>query len=115
MGHYKEADKAFDSVLDELPSAQYNLAVVRLEEHKYASAIELFTGLESAGWTQSADLHFFRAEAYYFINDKDAACKDYLRSMQLGDTEAEDVYDSYCLKSKKKKIRKKREVQRIAL
>jgi len=115
MGHFREADKAFGAVLEELPSAKYNLAVVRLEEEKYESAIELFNELEYSGWDESEDLFFFRAEAYYFINDKEEACKDYLIAKNLGDSEADDIYDSYCLKSKKKSTRKKREVQRIAL
>ncbi|NND94753.1 MAG: tetratricopeptide repeat protein [Flavobacteriales bacterium] len=115
MGHFKDAEKAFGSVIEKIPTAKYNLAVVRLEEEKYESAIELFTDLETSGWTTYADLYFFRAEAYFYTNDKDNACKDYLKSKMLGDEEANDIYDSYCLKSKKKNARKKREVQRIAL
>ena len=115
LGHFKDADKAFHSVLEDIPSAKYNLAVVRLEEEKFESAIELFSELESSGWNTSADLYFFRAEAYFYTHEKGEACKDYLSSKELGDIEAEDIYDSYCLKSKKKNTRKKRDVQRIAL
>lgn len=115
LGYYKEADKAFGQVLDELPSAKYNLAVVKLENELYHSAIELFTELEDAGWEESTDMYFFKAEAYYFTKDKQNACLYYMKSRDLGDEEAGEIYDDYCLKSKKKAARKKREVQRIEL
>lgn len=115
QGQNRDAEKAFSQVLEELPESRYNLAVVKLETEKFQEAIELFTELESSGWDDSADLYFFRAEAHFFIGDKHKACYDYKSAAKLEDEEARDIYDSYCLKNRKKEQRKKRDVQHIDL
>ncbi|NND95443.1 MAG: tetratricopeptide repeat protein [Flavobacteriales bacterium] len=109
QGQYKEAEKAFDQVLDEFPDATYNLAVVKLEAKKYTESLELFDKAEESG-IETADLFFFRAESKFFLGDKHGACLDYKRAGNLNDEEALDIYDQYCMKSKKKVDRKRRDV-----
>lgn len=115
LGHHQEASAAFSLVLNDYPEAKYSLAVVKLEGQEYESAIALFNELEQEGMQKVSDLYFFRAEAYYQIEDKNKACMDYKTAAALGDEEALEIYDQFCLKSKRKAQRKDRDVQRIAL
>jgi tetratricopeptide (TPR) repeat protein len=114
LGQFNESEKAFEQVLEEYPDAKYNLAVVKLEAKQFADALSLFNEAE-AGGIQTADLYFFRAEAHFYSSDKHAACKDYKSAGNLSDEEAKEIYDQYCLKGKKKSIRKKRDVIHIEL
>lgn len=115
MGHHEDAAKAFAAVTDDIPSAKYNLAVVKLEAKEYGTALQLFDELETAQWEAPADMYFFKAEAHFYTGDKREACLAYSTAANMGDEEAQSIYDSYCLKSRKKATRKKRDVMHIDL
>jgi len=99
----------FESVLYDYPSAKYNMAVVELENENYPRAVMLLDEMEADGSDTSMDFFFFRAEANYFLGDKEKACRDYLRASEMGDEEAGTIHSHYCLSNKKKSKAKKRE------
>ena len=121
QGDKKAASNAFSTVMEDMPMAMYNLAVVSLEANAYDAAIELFNRLEGLDHfaqkesMMDGDFFFPRAEANYYSGDKQAACIFYKQAADLGDEEAAGIYDDYCLKSKKKTDRKKREMMKIEL
>jgi len=115
QGDWQQAAEHFTGVMGSLPDAMYNLAVVNLESGNYHDAIDYFTRLSISGWESSADLFFFRAEAFVMKGDKRSACLDYKNASRLGDEEAAEIYDSYCLKSQKKAKRKRRDVVHMDL
>jgi Tfp pilus assembly protein PilF len=121
QGDKRAAANAFSSIMEEMPMAMYNMAVVSLEANAYEVAVELFNKLEAHDFFASmenamdGDFFFMRAEAKYYSSDKQGACLDYKKSADMGDHEAGEIYDEYCLKSKKKSDRKKREMMKIEL
>ncbi|MDA0973053.1 MAG: tetratricopeptide repeat protein [Bacteroidetes bacterium] len=115
QGDARAASREFASVVDDLPNSVYNLAVVSLESDDYDQAIAYFEQLEGMDFKLDKDFYFLKAEALYFEGDKQLACLEYEKAAELGDEEAADIYDNYCLKNKKKPTSKKREAIRIQM
>jgi len=120
-GDKNDASDAFSDVMEKMPMAMYNLAVLSLEANAYEQALEIFNKVEVHDFFVQhqefldSDFFFLRAEAYYYSGEKQSACLDYKHAANLGDLEASDIYDAVCLKSKKKSDRKKREMIKIEL
>jgi tetratricopeptide (TPR) repeat protein len=115
QGDARAASREFASVIDDMPNSVYNLAVVSLESNDYDQAIAYFEQLEGMDFKLDKDFYFLKAEALYFEGDKQLACLEYEKAANLGDEEAADIYDNYCLKNKKKPSSKKREAIRIQM
>lgn len=115
QGDARAASREFASVIDDMPNSVYNLAVVSLESNDYDQAIAYFEQLEGMDFNLDKDFYFLKAEALYFEGDKQLACLEYEKAANLGDEEAANIYDNYCLKNKKKPSSKKREALRIQM
>ncbi len=106
--------KAYD--LDKsLTEALFNIAVLKFQEKNYFIAQRELTDLLDQGMVESAELYFYRAECSYYLNDKQAACKDYNEARKRGDSLASEIYDKYCTKNQDRKQLPERKTESISL
>lgn len=98
-----------------LTVALFNIAVLKFEEKNYFTAQKELTALLENGLVDSPELYFFRAECSYYLNDKQAACKDYDEARKRGDELAGEIYDKYCIKGQERKKLPQRKTQSISL
>jgi tetratricopeptide (TPR) repeat protein len=62
---------------------------------RYEEAIEKFTEVINGG-TELAEAHYFRADSWYNLGDKEKACADYRASAELGDKDSQFIVRNYC-------------------
>jgi tetratricopeptide (TPR) repeat protein len=89
--------KAYD--LDpSLELALFNIAVLKYMKEDYKGALNDFSQLLSSNLKNKDEIYYYRGECFHYTDNKQAACKDYLKAKELGDEEAASIYDKYCLK-----------------
>ncbi len=73
-------------------------AQLTYEEEKYEEALPMF--LEIIENSNDKDIktfsNYYVAECYYALEDESKACAYFYKAMKLGDTDAEEIYESYC-------------------
>lgn len=89
-----------------IPGALMSMAVLLYEAKRYEEAIPKFTEVIANDTTELASAHYYRADCYYNLGDKDKACIDWNKSMRLGDKDAAFIKKNYC-DTDAKKIPKK--------
>jgi len=101
IGNYKRSIEIFETLTNTYPQAKYNIAISYLQNDQPEVAMEMLDDLETV-YKDDSDFFFYRAESKYQRNDKAGACMDYKKSADLGDEEADSIYNKYCLQNKKK-------------
>lgn len=95
-----------------LAGARMSAAVLLFEMARFEEAIVEFGKVIAAEDIDLMEAHYYRAESYYNLDDKENACADYKKSSDLGDKDAQFIYRNYCLtdetKIPKKPVRKPR-------
>lgn len=79
-----------------IPGGLMSLAVVLYEGKLYQEAIEKLTEVIATDSTELATAFYYRADCHYLLGDKEKACGDWRRSMQLGDKDAAFIKRNYC-------------------
>jgi tetratricopeptide (TPR) repeat protein len=100
LGKYSEALQDYQAALDidpTLTAAAYNIAIIYLQDEQYEKAAALLSEVDPTDLPSQSDYQFYLGEALYFSNQKEDACAAYTRAKELGDTEAADIYQRYCL------------------
>lgn len=95
-----------------LAGARMSAGVLLFEMARFEEAIAEFGKVIAAEDIDLMEAHYYRAESYYNLDDKENACVDYKKSSDLGDKDAQFIYRNYCLtdetKIPKKPVRKPR-------
>jgi tetratricopeptide (TPR) repeat protein len=79
-----------------IAGGRMSAAVLLFETERYAEAIERFTEVIDANGEEVKEAHYYRADCYYHLNDKDRACADWRSSGELGDKDAQFIVRNYC-------------------
>lgn len=119
---YQEAEGLLDIekalTLDpEIQGGKMSAAILLFELGEYEQAIERFTELlKTVDADDRAAVHYYRADCYYNLDNKEKACEDFRRSARFGDPDAPIVVSQYCetdAKKIKRIPRKRKEDSRI--
>lgn len=79
----------------DIASGTMSHAVLLHGDERYEEAIEKFSEVIASG-KDLAEAHYFRADSYYNLGDKEKACIDYVESAELGDKESVFIVRNYC-------------------
>jgi tetratricopeptide (TPR) repeat protein len=97
-----------------LAGAAMSAGVLLFETKRYAEAIERFNEVIAEGGSDLKEAHYYRADCYYQLADKDKACTDWRRAGELGDKDAQFIVRNYCStdadKIPKKPVRERKTV-----
>jgi tetratricopeptide (TPR) repeat protein len=111
MGDYKKAKQCFEraaALKPEFHRIQLNIALIYLEQLRYADAEFILQELRLADESLVAEVLYYRGEARYFQKDIEGACEDWTEAAALGDEDAQVNYDRICVKQKENLKKKKR-------
>ncbi len=117
LGKYPDALRDYEAALEmdpTLTTAAYNIAIIHLQAEQYDKAAALLADIDPAALPKVSDYYFYLGEALYFAGDKEAACAEYLRAKDSGDTEAADIHQRYCLNKEERKESLKTRTIRMA-
>lgn len=70
--------------------------ILLFEMERYDEAIARFTEVIATDSADLATAHYYRADCYYALENKDKACEDWRRSGELGDKDAQFIVRNYC-------------------
>ncbi len=97
----------------EIPGGKLSAAILLYELERFPEAIERFTEVIDAG-QDLKEAYYYRADCHYRLDDKEAACADWIQSASEGDRDAIFIVRNYCntdeTKIPKKPVRKRREI-----
>jgi len=98
---YKEAGGLVDieealRLNPNIPGGQMSAAVLLFESERYQEAIARFTIVIDQEDDDLAVAHYYRADCYYHLEDKENACTDWRLSGELGDKDAQFIVRNYC-------------------
>ncbi|MEO8588788.1 MAG: tetratricopeptide repeat protein [Flavobacteriales bacterium] len=98
---YKEAGGLVDieealRLNPNLPGARMSAAVLLFESERYEEAIVRFTEVIAQDDNDLVVAHYYRADCYYHLENKEMACIDWERSAELGDKDAQFIVRNYC-------------------
>ncbi|HOE58174.1 MAG TPA: tetratricopeptide repeat protein [Bacteroidales bacterium] len=102
LKQFKEAYVCFTKVIQIEPKnmyAYYNRGIALSNMNKYKEAIADFDVALHIDSTYSPALNN-RGNAKFMSGDPDGACKDWKKSIRLGNIASEKAYNHYCLKNK---------------
>jgi len=95
-----------------IAGARMSAAVLLFEMKRFEEAIREFGAVIAENDTDLMEAHYYRADSYYNLGDKESACADWRKSAELGDKDAVFIVRNYCLtdeaKIPKKPVRKPR-------
>lgn len=80
----------------DIPGGQMSAAVLLFESERYQEAIERFTQVIAKEDDDLMVAHYYRADCYYHMEDKENACIDWRRSGEMGDKDAQFIVRNYC-------------------
>lgn len=71
-------------------------AILLYEMEHYDEAIERFSMVITNDSAHFAEAHYYRAECYYGLENKEMACKDWRVCGEMGDAQAQYIVRNYC-------------------
>ena len=71
-------------------------AILLFEMERYDEAIERFSTVITTDSANVAEAHYYRAECYYGLENKEMACKDWRVCGEMGDAQAQYIVRNYC-------------------
>jgi tetratricopeptide (TPR) repeat protein len=108
LDRYEEGMADFKTALDkdpELVDGQINLALSQLGMKEYETAIKGFDEVIKSRDNNLGKAYFYRGEAKYELGNKEEACNDYKKALNLGYTTADINIKNLCGSNKKSKRR----------
>lgn len=98
---YKEAGGLVDieaalALNPNLPGARMSAAVLLFESERYEEAIVRFTEVIGQNDDDLKVAHYYRADCYYHLENKEMACADWETSGEMGDKDAQYIVRNYC-------------------
>ena len=111
MGDYKKALMDIDHVLEidpNLHQALMNKAIIFLAVEQYANAAEILKEINPELTDNPSDYYYYLGEAQYFGGSKEDACAAYTEASKLGDEEAKEIYERFCLTNEERKAQKQK-------
>ncbi|MBK9177168.1 MAG: tetratricopeptide repeat protein [Flavobacteriales bacterium] len=98
---YKEAAGIVDiqsalRINPDIPGGWMSLGVLQFENQDYEGAIATFTRVIDAKDDEKRLAHYYRADCYYNLGQKDKACPDFRRCAEMGDKDAQFIVRNYC-------------------
>ena len=90
LGNYDEAIKNFEKAIELKPDDYFLFSLKGeslLEAKRIKESVTAFTKSISLN-PEYSRTYYFRAKSYYYLNKKELACSDYMKSLQLGGKES---------------------------
>ena len=117
---YDEAEGIEDieqalSIKQDLDGAQMSLAVLLYELKEWENAIVAFNKVIDARDKYLTDALYYRGDCKYNQGNKDAACKDWRESADLGDDDAIFIVANYCDTDAKKVPKRRKKVRQTTI
>jgi tetratricopeptide (TPR) repeat protein len=85
-------------VLDpKMHRAKLNIAIILLDMGQNRNAMEVLSELKLENIDFTAEVLYYRGEAYYNIHDMEGACGDWVEAAEMGDSDAEYNYRKLCI------------------
>ncbi|HQV51379.1 MAG: tetratricopeptide repeat protein [Flavobacteriales bacterium] len=108
---YKEEDGFEDieaalKIKPGIVGGDMSAAILLFEMERYDEAIERLTKVITTDSLNLAEAHYYRAECYYGLENKEKACADWRVCGEMGDSQAQYIVRNYC-NSEETKIPKK--------
>jgi tetratricopeptide (TPR) repeat protein len=122
-GEQNDEDEGLDdiaralSMKPSIPGGLMSEGVLLFESRQYEAAIAKFNQVIATDTTELAQAHYYRADSYYNLDDKQHACIDWTISARLGDKDAAYIKRTYCetdatkIPKKPKRQRRKTSIQ----
>lgn len=88
--------KAAMALKPDIAGGGMSAGILLFEMKRYDEAITQFTQVIESDTTDLATAHYYRADCYYAMDDKDKACIDWRRSGEHGDKDAQFIVRNYC-------------------
>lgn len=111
QGALKDAEKAFERCLEINPDhglSQLSLAMVYIDQLRYSKANALLDALAvSTNDTVRTHALYQRGVSKYESRDRAGACADWETAANLGDLDAQNLIDTACADTKKKKLERR--------
>jgi tetratricopeptide (TPR) repeat protein len=76
--------------------SRMSLAVLLFEDKQYEEAIDQFGLVIAAKDADLKDAHYYRADCYYAVDNKEMACADWRIAAEMGDGDAKFITRNYC-------------------
>jgi len=77
--------------------AKLNMAIIMLDMGQNRNAMEVLSELKLENIDFTAEVLYYRGEAFYNIHDMEGACGDWVEAAEMGDSDAEYNYRKLCI------------------
>jgi tetratricopeptide (TPR) repeat protein len=110
---FSKAILDYEKVLEidpDLDAARINIASLYVMDENYEKALQEMEKVEVPDKDVEKDFYFFKAEALYFSGKEEESCEFYEKASSLGDEEASEIFEKYCINKEERKARKSKRV-----